>query len=66
MDAKTFGQVLRRKRRLMNITQAYLAALVNTGTRFISDLENGKPTARLGMALMVADALNIEFEPVDK
>lgn len=66
MDAKTFGQMIRRKRKLMNITQEYLAAIVNTGTRFISELENGKPTAQLGMALKVASALNIDLEAVDK
>ena len=44
MDVKTIGKLVRNKRKKLNITQAYLAAAANTGVRFISDLENGKPT----------------------
>ena len=66
MDAKMFGQMIRRKRKSMNVTQEYLAAIVKTGTRFISDLENGKPTVQLDKALKVAAALNIDLGQVSK
>ncbi len=66
MDSKSFGLMIREKRKQMNITQEYLAAIVKTGVRFISDLENGKATAQLGKALMVTVALNIELGWVEK
>jgi y4mF family transcriptional regulator len=66
MDSESFGLMIREKRKQMNITQEYLAAIVKTGVRFISDLENGKATAQLGKALMVAAALNIELGWVEK
>lgn len=47
MNAKQIGNLVRNKRKELGITQAYLAAVANTGVRFISDLENGKPTVEL-------------------
>ena len=35
--------------------------LCDTGTRFISDLENGKETIELGKSLRVAQALGIDL-----
>lgn len=65
MDVKTIGKLVRNKRKKLNITQAYLAAAANTGVRFISDLENGKPTIELGKALHVLKTLNIKLEVID-
>ena len=36
-----------------------LAGVANTGTRFISDLENGKPTVQLEKAIRVLEALGL-------
>lgn len=65
MDVKTIGTLVRNKRKKLNITQAYLAAAANTGVRFISDLENGKPTIELGKVLHVLKTLNIKLEVID-
>ncbi|HHV33168.1 MAG TPA: helix-turn-helix transcriptional regulator [Acholeplasma sp.] len=65
MDVKTIGKLVRNKRKKLNITQAYLAAAANTGVRFISDLENGKPTIELGKVLHVLKTLNIKLEVID-
>jgi HTH-type transcriptional regulator/antitoxin HipB len=65
MDVKTIGKLVRNKRKKLNITQAYLAAAANTGVRFISDLENGKPTIELGKVLHVLKTLNIKLEIID-
>ncbi|MDY0276862.1 MAG: helix-turn-helix domain-containing protein [Acholeplasma sp.] len=64
MNAKTFGQIIKIQRKKLGLTQAYLAALANTGTRFISDLENGKPTVQLDKALHVANILSIKVETI--
>jgi len=56
-----FGAFLRTRRKALGYSQASLAALCNTGTRFISDMENGKETIELGKSLRVAQALGIDL-----
>lgn len=60
-DVSVFGKVLKQRRRALGYTQAQVAKLCGTGTRFISDLENGKPTIELGKAITVASALGIDL-----
>ena len=61
MNAKQIGNLVRNKRKELGIAQAYLAAVANTGVRFISDLENGKPTVELEKTLHVLRVLNIKL-----
>ncbi|MDP3177944.1 MAG: helix-turn-helix transcriptional regulator [Spirochaetaceae bacterium] len=60
-DTIEFGTAIRTRRKALGYTQAQVAALCATGIRFISDLENGKPTIELGKALAVAQALGIDI-----
>ncbi|MBU2478432.1 MAG: helix-turn-helix transcriptional regulator, partial [Gammaproteobacteria bacterium] len=55
------GLAVRAYRRAQGMTQADLAGLCGVGTRFISDLENGKPTIALGKALQVMQCLGMEL-----
>jgi len=64
-DAQAFGRLVREYRKRQKITQSQLAAVGDTGVRFISDLENGKPTVQLDKALKVAFMLGIPFEVPD-
>jgi HTH-type transcriptional regulator / antitoxin HipB len=50
------GAALRQLRMEKGISQAQAAGLCNVGTRFISDLENGKATVQLGLTLKVMNA----------
>ncbi len=59
--AKAFGDMVRANRRKTGLTQAELALISGTGLRFIIDLEAGKASCRLGMALRVGKALGIEM-----
>jgi len=61
-DSKSFGAAVRAYRKKQRATQVHLAAIANTGVRFIGDLENGKPTVELGKALRVADILGMKIE----
>ena len=61
-DAKSFGEAIRTLRKQQGLTQQQLSAVVNTSQRFISALENGKPTAHLERALRVAWMLGMRFE----
>ena len=64
-DSKTFGKAIRLYRKQQGATQIQLAAIANTGVRFIGDLENGKPTVQLDKALRVAHILGIKIEIPD-
>ena len=51
---------MRAHRKSQSATQAEFAALCEVGVRFISDLENGKPTMELGKVLHVLQCLGLE------
>ena len=65
-NAGAFGEIVRKYRKQQGATQTQLAAVANTGLRFIGDLENGKPTVQLDKALRVAKILGINIEAPDK
>ena len=44
MTADEIGKIIRKARKEQGITQSTLAMIANTAPRFISNLENGKPT----------------------
>lgn len=59
-SAEEIGKLVRIYRKEQSVTQAELAALCAVGVRFISDLENGKPTVELGKVLHVLKCLGLE------
>lgn len=56
------GTALRTARKQLGLTQPQLALAAGVGTRFIVDLESGKPTVRLEHVLRVIDALGGELQ----
>ncbi len=60
-DAKSFGQVLRQRRKELGYTQNYLAEFTGFSVSFISDLERGKPTAEIGKAIFLANLLGLDI-----
>ena len=56
------GAALRTARKQLGLTQPQLAFAAGVGTRFIVDLEAGKPTVRLEHVLRVIDALGGELQ----
>ncbi len=66
MDAIDFGRLVRARRKAKRLSQRDLAAAIDTGERFIVDLEAGKPTCQLGKALSVAHALGIVMADVSQ
>jgi HTH-type transcriptional regulator/antitoxin HipB len=56
------GHTIRRKRKEDALTLADAAALCGVGYRFLSDLENGKPTVALGKTLQVLTGLGLEMQ----
>jgi len=55
-DIKKIGHIIRMKRKEYGLTQADAAGLCNVGIRFMSELENGKPTLQVGKVLHVLEA----------
>jgi len=60
-DAKKFGAAVARARKGLGLTQREVALAINTGERFIIDLEAGKATAQLGKALAAARAVGMRL-----
>jgi HTH-type transcriptional regulator / antitoxin HipB len=60
-DVGQIGTAIRHKRRAIGMRQAELAALSGVGTRFLSELENGKATAEIGKALRVLQRLGLDL-----
>ncbi len=56
-----FGQQIRQARKAQGLTQAELAAIAGVGPRFVSELERGKDTARLGLALELARLVGVDL-----
>lgn len=53
------GLAIRKRRKLLKLTQKDLALTCGTGLRFIIDLEKGKPTCQVGKMLEVLKALGM-------
>jgi len=54
------GRIIRTKRREIGVKQDAAAGLSGVGTKFLSQLENGKETAELGKTLQVLKKLGLE------
>ncbi len=59
LSAGDLGKAIREARIAMKLRQAEAALLCGVGVRFLSDLERGKETARLGPALKVIQGLGL-------
>ena len=60
-SAADFGQQIRLARKAQGLTQAELAAIAGVGTRFVSELERGKESAQLGLALELARLVGVDL-----
>lgn len=60
--AKDIGFLIKQIRKKQNLTQVQVAQLSNVGVRFLSDLENGKPTCEIDKTLKVLLNLGVRFE----
>lgn len=59
LTPEELGKFIKKERKAMGLTQADLALTSGTGKRFISDLENGKPTCQIGKTLTVLKTLGL-------
>ena len=58
---REIGQIIRKRRKELGVHQVEAAGLSGVGVRFLSDLERGKPTCELGLAIRVATRLGLDI-----
>jgi HTH-type transcriptional regulator/antitoxin HipB len=61
VDVGQVGSAIRAKRRAIRMRQEELASLSGVGARFLSEVENGKPSAEIGKVLQVLRRLGLEL-----
>lgn len=61
-DSIDFGKELKRRRKELGYTQAYISEFTGFSVSFISDLENGKTTAEIGKAIKYANLLGLDVK----
>ena len=59
---RQIGELIRRTRKALRVTQKDLALTSGTGLRFIVELERGKPSCQLAKVLTVLQTLGIQLE----
>ena len=59
---KEIGILVKEKRKKINMTQKEAASIAGMGLRFLSELENGKPTLEIDKVLNVARIFGIDIE----
>ncbi len=60
-NTKQLGEIIRKRRKELKVTQKDLALTCGTGLRFISDLEKGKPTCEIEKIFHIVQALGLKI-----
>jgi len=58
--SEELGRIIRFKRKEIGVRQEVAAGMTGVGTKFLSQLENGKETAELGKTLQVLRKMGLE------
>ena len=64
--ASDIGKAIRQKRKEIGMTQTEAAGLCNVGIRFLSELENGKPTLEIDKVLQVVSMFGFSMSMRNK
>lgn len=62
MTASEFGAALRLRRRELSISQEELASFIGVNRRVVGELERGKPTVQLEIALNAAQMVGLDLQ----
>ena len=60
------GQAIRLRRKRRGLTQRQLADACGCSIMYLSNLERGKATAELGIALRIVNTLGLDIEIVER
>ena len=59
-DMKSLGDAVRKRRRELGYTQAFLAEYAGVSTSFLSELENGQETIQAGKMMEIIALLGMD------
>lgn len=62
IDSKALGEAIRKRRKELGYTQAYLSGFTGFSVSFISDFERGKATAEIGKTIDLINLLGLDLE----
>lgn len=65
-DPHAFGRNIHERRKRLGLSQADLADVVGVNRRVIGELERGKPSVQLSIALRVAEAVGFDIALVER
>ncbi len=65
-DASDLGALIRLRRKQLGLTQQELADASGCSIMYVSNLERGKETAELGIALRIVNLLGLDLLAVDR
>lgn len=61
VDSASLGNAIRLRRKELKYTQGYISEITGLSVSFLSDLENGKPTAEIGKTIQVVNLLGLDL-----
>lgn len=61
IDSISLGNIIRKRRKELGYTQAYLSEFTGFSVSFISDLERGKATCEIGKAIYLINLLGMDL-----
>ena len=65
-SAESVSEAVKTRRKQLGLTQSEAAAMCNVGTRFFSELENGKETLQMNKVLHCLEMLGINLYAVNR
>ena len=60
-DSTQLGRLVRERRKQASLTLKDAAGMAGVGVRFLSELERGKPTVQIGLAIKVLLLFGLEL-----
>ena len=61
IDSKSLGAAIRKRRKELNYTQAFVSDATGLSITFISDIERGKPTAEIEKTIKLIHILGMDI-----
>jgi len=61
LETRDIGSIIKSNRNKLGLSQSKLADICGNGVRFISDLENGKPTMQIGKVIDTLHVLGFDL-----
>ena len=62
MNKEVLGNIIKRRRDFLNITQAELAEIAGVGLRYLIDIENGRGNPSIGNLEKILNVLGLQIE----